>query len=385
MSQAWIVRAGRNDEFERVAINENLIAIGWRRVGDLTPYTTKAEVRRAVAKSYPEAQASTRDTYAPQLFAFRNSMSVGDYVILLRANAPEVAVGEILSEYTYRAEPAPHHIRAVSWLRPEMRLGEIGPDLVTAPALTAVYRITKPGAVTRIREAVSGDSPPALPVASLPVVEESAKPSDNLRRNLNYARNLATAGSHLEKLGVTGFEVKDVYRAAWVQAVAALDHWVRQEIHERMLILADQPHKPRPDRYNRFELSLKAVEDVQAKRHTLREVLDEQLRQSLGFTTYQNPDRIKEGFASVAEVGDLWRRVAVVLQERSGEQASLSGVDVKNRIKEVVFRRNQIAHEYDEDAKRAPEKRHIDAASTMRTIDWIDQVAEAILIVLDHG
>jgi hypothetical protein len=34
--------------------------------------------------------------------------------------------------------------------------------------------------------------------------------------------------------------VDDVFRAAWVQSVAALDHWVRQEVRYRMLRQQDQ-------------------------------------------------------------------------------------------------------------------------------------------------
>lgn len=77
---------------------------------------------------------------------------------------------------------------------------------------------------------------PATPAASAPYV--------NLQRNLNYARSLATAGQHLAQLDVRSFEVDDVFRAAWVQAVAALDHWVRQEVRYRMLRLAANPAAP---------------------------------------------------------------------------------------------------------------------------------------------
>ncbi|MDQ7908578.1 hypothetical protein RB614_29010 [Phytohabitans sp. ZYX-F-186] len=389
MTQAWIVRAGRNDEYEDVAFSEDLIAVGWRQVGDLSEQTKISDIRRLVAEAYRSVQPQTRDTYAPQLWALRSSMRRGDLVVLLRARAPEVAVGEIVGDYVYRPDLPASHTRPVRWLRRDVRLSEIGADLATAPALTAIYRISRPDATDRLLS-VSGsvapaDLPPPGRNAKVSEVSGEFRAADNLRRNLSYARSLATAGSHLERLGVTGFEVKDVYRAAWVQAVAALDHWVRQEIHERMLAMVGDPSRTRPESYRRFELPLEAVEDVQAGKRTLHDAVDGHLRSTLAFATYQNPDKIRDGLRLVADVSNLWQRVATVLSERSGDSSTFTGAEIRRRLGDAVRRRNKIAHEYDEDPAQSPAKRDIDAASTMQTIDWIDQVVEAILIVLDQG
>src|SRR5215470_10787288 len=96
-----------------------------------------------------------------------------------------------------------------------------------------------------------------------PAVSEELKPFANLQRNLNYARSLATAGQHLAKLEVGSFEVSDVFRAAWVQCVAALDQWVRQEVRGRMLDLAARPTRlPRPKGYATFQIPLEDIERV---------------------------------------------------------------------------------------------------------------------------
>lgn len=47
-------------------------------------------------------------------------------------------------------------------------------------------------------------------------------------RNLEFARRLVGSGRQLEELEVGSFEVADLYRAAWVQAVSALDRWVKE-------------------------------------------------------------------------------------------------------------------------------------------------------------
>jgi hypothetical protein len=405
-TQVWIVRAGKDDEYEAVSFAESVVAIGWRQVGDLTAHRSMDSIRRITAEAYPNVQMRTRNAYAPQLYALRTSMRKGDLVILLRSRAPEVAIGEVTGDYRFRPDLPGRHTRPVQWHRRTVRLGEIGADLVTAPALTAIYRVTRLDAVERLR-AVARTPDPADGAATgeATVDDDVVDPAGvddattdgaqaaetmgsaaarNLRRNLSYARNLATAGSHLERLGVTGFEVRDVYRAAWVQAVAALDHWVRQEVHERVLAMVDDPAKSKPDGYRRFALPLQAVEDVQAGRLTLRAAVDAHLKADLAYATYQNPDKIREGLKMVAEVSNLWTRVAAVLSERADNFPATSGNEVKKRLADVVTRRNKIAHEYDEDPERSPAKRAIDAASTMSTIDLIDQMVAAIIIVLDQ-
>jgi hypothetical protein len=57
---------------------------------------------------------------------------------------------------------------------------------------------------------------------------------------------LVIGGERLAGLKVGAFDVEDLYRAAWVQAVAALDHWVTREIVERAVSLAEQPKAARP-------------------------------------------------------------------------------------------------------------------------------------------
>lgn len=72
-----------------------------------------------------------------------------------------------------------------------------------------------------------------------------------------------------------------------------------------------------------------------------------------------------------------------MLTERAGDGLSYNADEVQTRLKEIVTRRNKIAHEYDEDPDNRPHKRAIDAASTTQSVEWIGQLAEAISVVLD--
>ncbi len=56
-------------------------------------------------------------------------------------------------------------------------------------------------------------------------VNPTTQAFQELHRNLQYAHGLVAGGRYLQALGVRAFDVTDLYRSAWVLAVAALDHW----------------------------------------------------------------------------------------------------------------------------------------------------------------
>jgi restriction system protein len=344
-AEAWIVRAGRDDEYAAPALDRGIVGLAWHRVGDLTGATTPRAVRSLVAEAYPDEPAAVRTLYALQLHAFRTTLRPGHLVVLLRQSVPEVALGEITGDYEYKPAPGePTHVRRVRWIHERLRRSELGSDLLAVPGLYAVNRVTRPADRERVAEAAAGVPVVREPVArSADVATQSA--ADSLRRNLTYARDLAAAGSHLEALGVTSFEFRDVYRAAWVQAVSSLDHWVSQEIHDRTLQAGRQPDP------------------------------------KMAFRSFTQPKKIVDGLRTVADVSDLWSRVSGVL----GGAPAPTATDIVHGLQTASDRRNRIAHECDEDPANPPYKRPIDVTGTMATIALIDQVTAGILLVIDGG
>lgn len=395
MPQVWIVRAGQDDKFRGLAFARNVIAVGWHEVSDLTNHPSWGTIHTAVKQAYAGVSAFTVDSYTRQLYAFRTIMAVGDIVLWLASTTPDVAVCEITGEYAYRPDlGAARHVRTVRWLQKSLNRSEIGIDLFDIPALSVVHHVNKNGVLSRLKSTIGGATTPTFDVEQEPPTAEPETPTTtvetpetskayrNLTKNLNYARNLTAAGKHFSELGITRFEISDIYRAAWVQAVAALDQWVRREIHERMLKLSANPHAiAKPERYRNFELSLGAIEEVQAGARSLQEVLDERLKDRLWFATYQDPGKIRQGFGHVMDVDDFWGRVTRVLNEQAG--ATHAAGELEKRLRDIVHRRNKIAHEYDEDPTDSSKKRTIDAEETMRTIELIDQIAAAVTVTLN--
>lgn len=386
MAQVWILRSLHAEGYERLAFDRGLVAVGWDAVGDLTSRVDQPQIHEAVRAGYPFVERESAIAYADQLFKFRSVMTRGDTVLLLRRTSPEVAIGSITSEYKYRSDLLDnvHHVRSVQWTRIDVPRVVVERELASSPPLMMVFLVDRADIVDRLQTLLQGDSLTVTNgVSGQRNISEETKPFANLQRNLNYARSLATAGQHLAQLKVGAFEVPDVFRAAWVQGVAALDYWVRQEVRTRMLQLARHPGGTKPKGFSTFEIPLGQIERVLQSHVSLVDVLDEHLAQTRGHLAYQHPDKIRDAFLLVSDSKDLWNKVAMVLSGRVGEGATVTGTDVRGQLVEIVRRRNKIAHESDEDPDNPPTKRPIDAASVTQAIDWIEQVAAAILAVLD--
>jgi restriction system protein len=186
----------------------------------------------------------------------------------------------------------------------------------------------------------------------------------------------SAAASQLNLGDLSQVEHTDLYRAAWVQAVSALDHWLHREIVSRAIVIINDRPTPRPDRLKAYTVSWATVEDMQNR--SIDDVMSEHLTERLGRDSYQKPDRIAEGLQYVThkKQGQIWREVAqIILPQRSVDE-------IKQRQTDIADRRNKIAHEADIDHLTGT-RRQITAPQTAATIDWIESLALAIRTVLN--
>ena len=192
-----------------------------------------------------------------------------------------------------------------------------------------------------------------------------------LRSNLEYARNLVKGAQQMENLQVGAFDVADLYRAAWVQAVSALDHWVHREVYDRALAFALNVGVPRPKRFLALKIPMQMFEAVHHHEEALTEVFAAHLRAQFGYLSFQQPEKIKEALLHVSEVS-LWPEVARRIPDMTAEQ-------VQAQLRDIVGRRNRIAHEADRDPAQVHDKQEITAQATSEVIEHIQRVATAIL------
>ncbi|MEZ7129656.1 restriction endonuclease [Nonomuraea sp. AD125B] len=203
---------------------------------------------------------------------------------------------------------------------------------------------------------------------------------EQYQRNLGYARQLVHGGRNLERLGVAAFDVTDLYRAAWTQAVAALDHWVTQEIIDRAVALAQRPGSPRPNNFSRLSMPVELVEKVHRNAEPLEDAFRAALERFFEFKTFQHPDKIAEGFSHVSKVS-LWTAVAGKLTDQDPSEP-IAADRIRRKLAEIARRRNNIAHTGDHDPGSFHRKMRITAQETEQTIDVLESVVIAILQAL---
>jgi hypothetical protein len=201
--------------------------------------------------------------------------------------------------------------------------------------------------------------------------------------NVEFCRRMVRSGKALEAVAAGGVHLGDVsqaaysdlYRAAWVQAVAALDHWLHQEVVSRAIVLINDRTGERPKRLASYQLSFKTAEDMQKR--SIDEVMIEHMTERLGRDSYQKPDRIAEGLGYLTDKkqGVIWSEVAQILG------APHSADTVKARQTEIADRRNKIAHEADIDPLMK-DRRPISADETGTVVDWIADLAKALAKVM---
>lgn len=116
MTHVWMVRAGQGGYVAEDFARGN-IAIGWSRVGDLSPATTSDDVRREYLKAYPDAKSGEIANVVAMLHKFRSIIRPGDPVITFDKARREYLVGKVVGDYMFLpGEVKDHpHIRKVEW------------------------------------------------------------------------------------------------------------------------------------------------------------------------------------------------------------------------------------------------------------------------------
>lgn len=200
-------------------------------------------------------------------------------------------------------------------------------------------------------------------------------------KNIDYARRLIAGGDTFEDMrnAMPNFEDRsladpdDLYRAAWVQAVSALDHWMHREIVRRAVALINDTGRERPEALSRLAIPFGSVERM--RREPIANIFRDYLENYLAWQSLQTIEKIQGAIRLVIikTPGAIWSEVANSLA-KTPEQ-------VKLRHAGVISRRNQIAHEADllPDGTRRP----ITKDDATGAVQWIDDLAHALAKILD--
>lgn len=215
----------------------------------------------------------------------------------------------------------------------------------------------------------------------MPIAVPQTRQFTAFTANISYARDLINAGQSLAGLQPGALDIGDLYRAAWVQAVSALDHWLHEELYVRVAALAANTGPGMPAQLKKFELPLSVIEEVRLGNLPISDAVLEHVRSKWFFAALQNPRKIAEALRLITDE-DVWGKAAAKLNEWNHGATNLDAARLKSRLSAIVERRNQIAHAADLEDGHLKQRHPIDAATTTDAVDWIERIAIAIATVL---
>lgn len=100
-------------------LNQNLIAIGWEEMGDLSVISASRDAyKEKYIATYPDAKKGSIPTSAGMLYRFVHEVREGDYIVFPSKFDRKINIGIVESTYFYDSTAAQYHNRRkVKWLK----------------------------------------------------------------------------------------------------------------------------------------------------------------------------------------------------------------------------------------------------------------------------
>ncbi|OBX09559.1 restriction endonuclease [Gallibacterium genomosp. 3] len=110
---------GIHTKDDNLFLRENLIAIGWREMGDLSKINANRDAfKEKYIIAYPDAKKGNIATGAGILYRFCYEAQIGDYIVFPSKSNREVNIGVIDSDYVYDSSQLEYvQTRKVKWLK----------------------------------------------------------------------------------------------------------------------------------------------------------------------------------------------------------------------------------------------------------------------------
>jgi len=229
MTNAWVVRAGRDGEQEQANLDTSTATIAWN-VGDLMSATSRDDIRAVMDAAYPDDSPGRRANSTGQVWAFRSSIKPGDIILMPSKLRPGyIYLGKCTGPYRYAADqvdPGRRQQLPVEWLDEPVSKSVIKDDLLySLNGIMTVFNPSRNNAGERVltlyktgsdpgnNKMAASPSKPAMPTAPADagdVTDPDPAPTleairDRIRTHLveNFAGHKLTAlvADILEALG----------------------------------------------------------------------------------------------------------------------------------------------------------------------------------------
>lgn len=165
------------------------------------------------------------------------------------------------------------------------------------------------------------------------------------------------------------FDVTDVLRWQIAQSVSALDRLIHDLVRDCVLEVFLHKRKA-TSKYSTFMLPIDVVvQMIGETRNSQSSILEREIVRQTSQFAYQRPENIADALSYFWDEKDKWSAIA--------SKMGLCAEDVKNRLKVIVDRRNQIVHAGDRPS-RLSGRDSVDQKDVESTIDFIEKLGVAI-------
>lgn len=115
----WLYSPGEQAVKWEEFYNEDIMAIGWDKLGDLENYTDRKSILKALINNYGGGEDQPNNVSALDDFCNgENEINIGDIVIAKKGTNTLLGYGKVISDYYFDDERAAYkHCREVKWLK----------------------------------------------------------------------------------------------------------------------------------------------------------------------------------------------------------------------------------------------------------------------------
>ena len=191
----WLVRAGKRGEYEQKFFEENRIYLAWDRpLHDLSEMKNRGQLRNLLEKFYSDAPKGRIRNHVSQIWAFSQSIKVGDWIILPSKQKPAIHIAEVKGNYTYNPEGEDpfFHYRNIKWIAQDVPRTNFDQDLLYSfGASMAICQVRRNKAEDRVRDMAKNGWKSSGPMLGIPEKseEKSADSNEDLQDLAQAARD----------------------------------------------------------------------------------------------------------------------------------------------------------------------------------------------------
>lgn len=166
MTRLWLVRLGKNGEFENAALRDNVLRLGFGLTDDISHLKDRDAIIAKMAEVFPDGNPNMHKNFGAQINQFVNVAEVGDLVVTPMKTTGAIAIGRLSGPY--KAGPNGEPYRAVQWIRTDIPRDRFKQDLLYSfGAFMTVCEIARNDALRRVQAVLETGRDPgdgAVPV-----------------------------------------------------------------------------------------------------------------------------------------------------------------------------------------------------------------------------